>query len=331
MVSRDTYDIDEARLQEAADWYARLQDDAAPEADWLAFTKWLEKDELNSLAYNHLEDLMMEVADTVPEAQEKPQETTINVIDARARFMRPRAWAAAITAAAAMLLFAFNMQGFLGSDPETLLYETGAETRTVVLADGSSVHMNAASRLSVSFSGEARETELEAGEALFDVAKEHGRPFYVTAGERRVRVVGTVFNVKRSDGILTVTVAEGIVEVAPTTGANKEPERLVAGRQLVHLAGGLEDTVSDVNAEAVVAWKDGYLEYEEAPLSKVVSDLNLHFETKIEVDERIADLPFSGILHIRSETAVVELLAEAFPIEVVRRNGKIILMPKTKD
>ena len=54
---------------------------------------------------------------------------------------------------------------------------------------------------------------LLAGRALFEIAPARWRPFYVDAGDARVRVVGTVFDVGRGDNGVAVTVVKGLVTV----------------------------------------------------------------------------------------------------------------------
>lgn len=64
------------------------------------------------------------------------------------------------------------------------------QQRAVTLADGSVAHMNTASAFSVDFSGPRREIRLQAGEVIFDVAKDADHPFIVSAnGGRRARLV----------------------------------------------------------------------------------------------------------------------------------------------
>jgi len=94
------------------------------------------------------------------------------------------------------------------------LYSTDiGERRSITLADGSTVDLNARSKLRIEFSKNERRVELLDGQALFQVAKDHSRPFIVASGEATVRAVGTQFDVYRKGGGTTVTVLEGRVAV----------------------------------------------------------------------------------------------------------------------
>jgi transmembrane sensor len=90
------------------------------------------------------------------------------------------------------------------------------ERRSITLADGSTVDLNARSRLRVEFSKQERRVELVEGQALFQVAKEKNRPFIVSSGDATVRAVGTQFDVNRRTNGTTVTVLEGRVAVYST-------------------------------------------------------------------------------------------------------------------
>ena len=100
------------------------------------------------------------------------------------------------------------------------LYRTDiGERRSITLADGSTVDLNARSKLRVEFSKNERRVELLDGQALFQVAKDKNRPFIVASGEATVRAVGTQFDVYRKDSGTTVTVLEGRVAVYSTAHA----------------------------------------------------------------------------------------------------------------
>ena len=94
------------------------------------------------------------------------------------------------------------------------LYSTDiGERRSITLADGSTVDLNARSKLRIEFSSAERRVELLNGQALFQVAKDKHRPFIVHSGDATVRAVGTQFDVYRKDSGTTITVLEGRVAV----------------------------------------------------------------------------------------------------------------------
>ena len=87
------------------------------------------------------------------------------------------------------------------------------ERRTITLQDGSTVDLNARSKVRVRFSDGERDVDLLEGQALFGVAHDASRPFIVRSGAAVVRAVGTQFDVYRKRNGTTVTVVEGRVAV----------------------------------------------------------------------------------------------------------------------
>jgi len=102
------------------------------------------------------------------------------------------------------------------------LYSTDiGERRSITLADGSTVDLNARSQLRIEFSNTERRVELLTGQALFQVAKDRQRPFIVHSGVTIVRAVGTQFDVYRKEFDTTITVLEGRVAVYSTAHSDQ--------------------------------------------------------------------------------------------------------------
>jgi transmembrane sensor len=97
------------------------------------------------------------------------------------------------------------------------------ERRSITLADGSTVDLNARSRLRIEFSKKERRVSLLEGQALFQVSKDKNRPFIVSSGDAMVRAVGTQFDVYRKATGTTVTVLEGRVAVYSTAPNGASP------------------------------------------------------------------------------------------------------------
>ncbi len=96
--------------------------------------------------------------------------------------------------------------------------ESAEQPVSVHLRDGSSVELAAQTRLRMlRDQQDAVEFELLAGRANFDVTHVEGRKFTVSLGGARVRVVGTRFELVRSErpegALLQVSVSRGVVEV----------------------------------------------------------------------------------------------------------------------
>ena len=145
-------------------------------------------------------------------------------------------WAVAAACAAALAFTWFR----LGTRPATLVDGTvvesapardGAQTTSILLADGSRVDLGAASRARLtSTRPKAIRIDLERGSIDVEATHVEGRTFEVAAGAYEVHVVGTHFAVERDPGErVTVRVDRGAVDVVATAGG--ETRRLAAGEQ----------------------------------------------------------------------------------------------------
>lgn len=145
-------------------------------------------------------------------------------IDAAKRAKRLRRIGAFICSAAAVVAIIVSV-GVLTfrSAPSMDYVNAGAIAMNVILPDGTQVWMNPGAKLSLDgkFNKSARDIRLE-GEAYFDVAHDETRPFVVTAERFKVKVLGTVFNVRSVPGedVAEVTLAQGSVMMQSASGTN---------------------------------------------------------------------------------------------------------------
>lgn len=252
-----------------------------------------------------------------------------DVSERGARSGRPWAIAAAMAIACVGMLFA--VLHFYGGQT----YATGVgELRTVTLADGSKVEINARSRIKVNFTDSQRDVELLEGQALFSVAKDAARPFVVRSGNTSVKAVGTQFDVNRKPGGTVVTVFEGSVAVTQsepkrTTNAPAAvavPRVLLTPGEQVTATGHIIMPAKKANLAAATAWTEGLLVFDSAPLSEVVQEFNRHnLKPMLIMDDRLSTLRISGIFPASGAERLTVFLRERFDIVVQERDDAIRL------
>ena len=185
-------------------------------------------------------------------------------------------------------------------------YETRYGKSFVTLPDGTQVWLNAHSTLKLSsrFNEKERQVELH-GEALFDVTKNPKIPFLVDAGDMKVRVYGTKFNVQanRNKPQSTVSLLEGSVALdvtgCPTT-------RLEPGTVAIY---DRQDKTLAVNPSntLVTLWARNELRIEDKSLAEVARLLESWYQINIEVAPELKSSQFYTIT-VRHESPA-ELLA----------------------
>jgi transmembrane sensor len=339
-MTRPSHDsLDDKRLDEAIAWHARLNSSDTEGADWTEFTRWLEADAANRTAYDRVEDLQDELDDAAemlaPQLVLKGEDgggATIHELGGGRR--RYRAAIATLGLIAASLVVAVGISRVQHPASETSYATATGERRTITLSDGTRIELNSGSTLIAMFGGTERHMRLDVGEAVFQVAADPSRPFVVTAGDRDIRDIGTVFDILRTAQHVKVTVAEGKVSVSPnglTQTANEAAVQLSAGDQLVYREGAAADAVRRTDPATALAWREGYLVYEDAPLSEVIGDLNRYFPNRVALKDAAAgQRRFSGVLKIDSEDGIVRKLTEILPLVAERaQDGSISLRTKS--
>jgi transmembrane sensor len=201
------------------------------------------------------------------------------------------------------------------------------EVRRLPLADGSVVTLNTATKLEVKFSGASRNIQLVQGEALFDVAKNPRRPFYVDAGDVRVRAVGTSFTVAKLPGRPTeILVREGVVEItrpgavgAVRLGANE--------RALVRADEQITSSAMEPGSIArKLAWRQGMISFEGTSLSEAAAEFARYADPQIVVDDpSIANQTISGMFSAENPQGFAKAVAVSLNLSAQTEGGKIYL------
>ena len=331
--------VDSAVFDEATQWFWKLQGGAATPADRRAFEDWRDADPRHAAAYEEAREVwdavgelddLRELASAPDFARSAKGNFSAGGL-ARAVSSRPSFTYAALAAGLALALV-FPM--IIYTQPAWLLPNIHAtrtaQTAEIVLPDGSAAELAPKSRLKVAYS------DSERGEAFFDVRKGDARAFFVSSGDAEVRVTGTRFNVRQGAAGVTVSVAEGHVEVrrhAPgdKTGASLAEARLSAGEEVAALESGegLTDVV-EAPPSAIASWRAGRLTYRGAPLREFIADANRYSEVSIVADASLLDLPLVASLRTDQIDAMIEGLPDILPIEIDRsRKDRIVLIPAT--
>ncbi len=184
---------------------------------------------------------------------------------------------------------------WLGTGGDTGLATAVGERRIARLDDGSTILLNTASRTRVRMTPERRSVALDDGEAWFAVATDHARPFVVSAGDVRVRAVGTAFAVRRYVGRAEVTVTEGRVRVWSVAA----PERFItldAGRHAIvaDASGTAETVVSAAKPAETLAWRRGEIVLDGMTLADAAAEFNRYNRQQLAVEAALADRRIVG-------------------------------------
>ncbi|GAA4315177.1 FecR family protein [Compostibacter hankyongensis] len=202
----------------------------------------------------------------------------------------------------------------------------GGEYR-VVLADGTAVWMNAASRLEYPsvFTGETRQVQLE-GEAFFAVASDAGHPFIVNTPGQSIRVLGTAFNVHAyTDEKATVTT---LVQGSVAVQSAAHTLRLKPGEQSRLDGTGTLSRIPDADTGAAVAWKNGYFRFAGADIHTIMQQLSRWYDVTVRYEENLPERYFGAIIRRDNDIAqVLDILEATGGIRFKTSGKEITVMP----
>ncbi len=316
---------------QAAAWFFELQDGPNDRATRQRFVRWLKRSPEHIDAFLAIAVLEQELADRPG----TPEETLATIersgagaipIGANdtgsAAAKRPRRrrhgrrWlvAAAMTAIAVLGSLPFLLPP---DAPPAFVHKTDfGEQRSIALDDGSIVVLNTLSEIAVHYDAGARRVELMAGEALFDVANDPGRPFVVETAGVALRALGTRFSVYHTPGTTRLAVVEGTVRAVSRQRPGQEV-LVHAGEGAVATAGGAIHRQPAIDIDKAIAWTERRLIFEEVPLEEVVSEFNRYNRTPLVVqDPQLAERRITSVFFANEVGALVAFLELEPDIEV---------------
>jgi transmembrane sensor len=190
----------------------------------------------------------------------------------------------------------------------TLRIDTAkGEIRRVPLSDGSMAIVNTDTLVKVDLRPQLRAVTLDKGEAWFEVAKDTARPFVVTAGDIRVRAVGTAFSVRRRRGGAVVQVTEGVVE-AWSVGHEARAVRVSQGGKAFVPPAADPAVAAQASAEIDrnLAWRTGQIVLNGDTLGEAAAEFNRYNDQQIVIeDEGLASQTYVGRFRTNEPEAFV--------------------------
>lgn len=196
----------------------------------------------------------------------------------------------------------------------------------IILPDGTKVWLNAASslRYPTTFAGTEREVQL-IGEAYFEVAKMNGMPFSVKVKDMEVQVLGTHFNVMayQDETSIRTTLLEGAVRI----NHDAQLTNLHPGQQARLRSTGEMKVLDDVDVEGIVAWKNGYFQFNRESLAGIMRQVSRWYDADIEYEGTVPERQFGGKISRNSSIDDVLKILELSNVHFRIEGKKITILP----
>jgi transmembrane sensor len=330
----DDSDIPPQIEEKACHWLARMTSGSVSDEEREALEHWLGQDERHRRAYEETEALWQQLGQLASRPlprlsdEAKPMPAAASISNAPRtlsshrrrshRLMATAACAALIAVAAGIRLMPYWLADYTTQS---------GEFRTLTLEDGSMVHLNTASAIDVDYAPGRRDVRLLKGEAEFVVRKNPACPFVVTAGDERIRALGTAFIVRFDQQAVTVTQLENRVEI---TAAGSGPARktvLNPGQQLHRTIGKPLPLPTSADTTMATAWRRGKLIFESAPLAEVVAEINRYRPgAAFLLGSKNAGLTVSGVFDLQHLDRLLAVIEQTLPIKAVHLGSNVVLL-----
>lgn len=210
----------------------------------------------------------------------------------------------------------------------TLTIPRGGQYK-VVLSDGTRVWVNSQTTLQypTAFTGKTRKLKLT-GEAFFEVTHDQNHPFIVELNGVNVTVLGTSFNIKAypDEKTINTTVVTGLVGVNnPVQSSLVKP-----GQQAVYQK-GYPLSVSSVDVDETMAWKNGLFKFNGLKISAIMQEISRWYDVDFEIRGELPDEELFGIIPRNEDIShVIEILEAAGNLHFETTGHKIIVTAPKK-
>lgn len=210
------------------------------------------------------------------------------------------------------------------------MYVPAGQRARILLEDGSTVWLNARSKLTYSpfFASSERRVILE-GEGYFEVAHNKDQPFIVSTGQGvEVKVLGTKFNVQSypETEMTRACLLEGSVEVFLKN--NPEASVVLSPNEQITIEKG-KMQLSEIEYPEMLLWKEGIYCFENEELENIVRQLELYYDVKILVENKtLAKKRYTCKFRQRNSIEeIIQIMQKIHPFKlVIDRQKNIIIL-----
>ncbi|WP_312948767.1 FecR family protein [Superficieibacter sp.] len=296
--------------RQAIEWMVLLRSGEATSRDYDAYLSWRSAQPAHDRACQRIEQTLGQFQPLLKAMPPEPLRQALLAPSSRRKALHYGLGAIATFTLGATLLNQHYPLSPLLADVKTVT----AERRTLALADGSTLTLDARTALDLDVRRDTalRQLTLLNGGVLLEAVQDRQRPFHITTRQGTILALGSRLNIRYEDDGVHVGVLDNVAKITNQRG---QSELLQAGqgvwfdeRSLYRIA---------VNAEAETAWTRGRLEVQDRSLASVVRSLRSYTPGIIRVDPAVADLRVSGNFPLNDINFTLDSLAQTMPIAIV--------------
>lgn len=287
--------------------------------------QWKELRDMSSEKEINVDKAWNSVYSRLNENKLKPNNGPVRISFMRSTFMR--------VAAAAVILLTLGTTtvylNYTGTFSKKITVATGNDQKNLLIAlpDGSKIFLNRNTEFSYRTNfGKHRRDVILTGEAFFEISADASKPFIVDAGNAKVKVVGTSFNVitKNSESAVEVYVKTGKVMLSDNSGS----QSMILDPGFV---GTMNSKISGKTLNSnpnYLSWNNGLLVYNGQKLDIVFNDLKKVYNMDIIADDPgILEYPWTSPIDNLSQDKIIRLICGSFNLSYTK-DGNVYHLAK---
>lgn len=291
-----------AALEQAIEWHARQSSGQFTEGEHRAFEHWLAADQSHAAAWSGLRSRLDQTFSHLSGSRARQ---VLNTGTSRRHLLRGALAIGGCTLAARLLTWPGMPLDRLTADITT----ANAQRQTFVLADGSSLTLNAESAIDVNFTASSRTVRLLRGSLMASIEPQD-RPFQLECSNGIAQL---------ASGQCLLSQHQDHAQFWLKTGT----AQLRSQRQTLVLTAGQGARLDSLGVHPLPvsqtdpgAWVRGLLEVSDQSLGQVIDSLRPYRRGMLQVSDAAASLRISGVFNLDNSDQALAALKDILPLRI---------------
>jgi transmembrane sensor len=287
---------------------------------------WKEMRNMSSEKEINVEKAWNNVLSRLNENGIKPENTFSRITSVRTSFVRIAAMIIILLSVGSGALY-LNNHGYLS---KKMIVNTMNDQKNLLVTfpDGSRIYLNRNTELSyrANFGKYRRQVKLT-GEAFFEISPEPSKPFITYAGNAKVKVIGTSFNVitKNANSEVEVFVKTGQVLLSDNSGS----QSIVLDPGFIGTMDSKKPGKVQNNNPNYLSWNTGLLFYNGQKLDVVFKDLKRVYNMDIIVDDpAFLEYTWTSPIDNQPQDTIIRLICASFNLSYIKDGSVYHLLKK---
>ncbi|WP_311267709.1 FecR family protein [Sphingobium sp. WCS2017Hpa-17] len=309
--------------EEAARWFAER--DSGLLDDMSGLDAWLNADPRHAQAFAEMEIIWSDLGNVAgsPAVRQSLAPPPMAMQPPR-RFVSR--WMPTALAAASLALMILGVANDWPTRWQADAMTATGEQRSIAMPDGSRILLNTQSAVAFDYAAGRRKIRLLKGEAAFTIAPDRTRPFTVEAQGGSTTALGTRFLVRAVGNSSQVSVTEHRVRVACPGGHGRTAD-VGEGQSIRYDDAQGCGTLETGKVADADAWTQGFLTFENRPLSEVVAELGRYHKGYVQlIGENVRDRRVSGVFNIHDPVGAIARLQASLGLKSAHLTDRLIFL-----